>query len=75
MGTNELICLAWWNISVPTLVITLEYFMLITSLGDNGVIIAPTDYSKFEALISDYFNDGDSASDESGNKDVECGQF
>ena len=47
----------------------------ITSLGDDGVIVSPEDYSKFEALIGDYFNDGDSASDESGSEDTECGKF
>ena len=47
----------------------------ITSLGDDSVIVSPEDYSKFEVLIGDYFNNGDSASEESGSEDMECSKF
>ena len=44
----------------------------INSLGDDGVIVSPLDYNKFEALIGDYFDD----SDESGcEDDSECGKI
>jgi len=44
----------------------------INSLGDDGVIVSPSDYNKFEALIGDYFED----SDESGCEDeLECGKI
>lgn len=47
----------------------------IASLGDDGVIVAPDDYNKFEALIGDYFNDSECASDGSGSEEeMECGK-
>lgn len=42
----------------------------IASLGDDGVIVSPEDYSNYEALIGEYFNE----SDESGSDDSECGK-
>ena len=44
----------------------------INSLGDDGVIVSPLDYNKFEALIGDYFDE----SDESGcEEELECGNL
>ena len=44
----------------------------INSLGDDGVIVSPLDYNKFEALIGDNFDE----SDESGCEDeLECGNL
>ena len=43
----------------------------INLLGDDGVIVSPNDYNKFEALIGDYLDD----IDESGCEDeLECGK-
>jgi len=44
----------------------------INSLGDDGVIVSPLDYSKFEALIGDYFDESDESECE---EELECGNL
>ena len=48
----------------------------IALLGEDGVIVSPDDYNKFEALIGDYFNESECDSDESGSdEEMECGKY
>ena len=68
MRRNKAICLARCNFLVSSLTIMAtgthsRVVSAIASLGDDGVIVAPDDYNKFETLIGDYFNDNECDSD------------
>ena len=48
----------------------------IAFLGDNRMVVTADDYSKFEALIGDYFDDTECNSDDSRSEaDMECGKY
>ena len=81
MRRNKVICLARCNFLVSSLTIMAtgtrsRVVNAMASLGDDGVIVAPDDYNKFEMIIGDYFNDSQYNSDKSrSEEEIDCGKL
>lgn len=61
--------------SCQVLVMAARVADAIALLGNDGMIVSPDDYNKFEALIGDYFIESECDSDENvDDEEMECGK-